>query len=40
MQAIIINVLPYTGRETLDEANSEYQALPQPAGATPSAAIP
>ena len=27
----IINALPYTGRETLDEANSQYQALPQPA---------
>ena len=26
-----INALPYTGRETLDEANSQYQALPQPA---------
>ena len=27
----IVNVLPYTGRETLDKANFQYQALPQPA---------
>ena len=27
----IVNVLPYTGRETLDDASSQYQALPQPA---------
>ncbi len=27
----ILNVLPYTGRETLDEASTQYHSLPQPA---------
>lgn len=27
----VVNVFPYTGRETLDEASLQYQSLPQPA---------
>ncbi len=27
----VLNVLPYTGRETLDEASSQYHSLPHPA---------